>query len=122
MRPGKLARPRIVRLLALADELRGHLEAGSVNQSDLSHLYGMTRARVTQLLNLHKLHPRILAYVRGLGSTVPLCAVTEHRLRPLTGLPPEEQLAAAVEQVPGFAAHMADIRPSGAAGHPGSGA
>jgi hypothetical protein len=107
LRPGKLDRPRIVRLLALADELRGHLEAGTVNQSDLSHLYGMTRARVTQILNLLKLHPRILDYVRGLGTTVPLRAVTEHRLRALTGLPPAEQLQAAMEQVPGFADHAA---------------
>jgi hypothetical protein len=33
--------------LALAEEFRGHLDAGGVNQSDLARRHGLTQARVT---------------------------------------------------------------------------
>ena len=87
---GKLKQAPIVRQLALAEELRALLDSGDVNQSGLAHLYGLTRARVTQLLNLLKLHPAILAHLRRADRFTN--RLSERALRPLAYLPPEEQV------------------------------
>jgi hypothetical protein len=76
--------------LALAEELRVLLDARAVNQAGLAHLYGMTRARVTQILNLLRLRPAILAYLRQPDR--PSARVSERRLRSLVSLSPEHQL------------------------------
>jgi hypothetical protein len=100
--PGKLKEVPIVRQLALAEELRALLEAGGVNQSGLAHLHGLTRARVTQLLNLLKLHPAILDYIREQPGQTPRNRPSERKLRGLTRLPPAVQLNRARRLLPGF--------------------
>jgi hypothetical protein len=52
--------PRIARLMALAIRLEGHIRGGHVaNQAELSRLGHVTRARVTQIMNLLQLSPDI---------------------------------------------------------------
>ena len=47
----------IQKTLALAEEFRRQLNGGGLNQSGLAQRYGLTRARVTQVLNLLRLQP-----------------------------------------------------------------
>ena len=73
------------------------------NQADLARTFRLTRARVTQLLQLLDLHPDILAYAKGLPPGTPTKMVTERGLRPLLKLKPEQQLRKAGRVVRGFA-------------------
>lgn len=84
--------PPIQKTLALAEDFRRLLDAGGVNQSGLARLHGLTRARVTQVLNVLKLHPAILAALRDLTPGPHARLYTERRVRRLEGLPLEEQL------------------------------
>jgi len=100
---GKLKEPPIVRQLALAEEFRSLLVSGAVrNQAGLAHLTGLTRARVTQIMNLLKLAPEIRAYLRGLSGQPPKEWATERKLRGLTALSPTAQMDAARCRLPGF--------------------
>ena len=87
--------------LALADEFRAALEAERVNQSQLARRYGLSRQRVTQLLNLHRLHPRIQEFVRALRDVGPRY-LTERRLRPIGKWRHEDQLTELRRLCPAF--------------------
>jgi hypothetical protein len=86
--------PPIVALLALAETMAAELKAGR-KRSELAVVHGLTRARVTQLLDLLRLHPDILAQVRALPPGAPPRRVTERKLRRLVRLPAETQLEVA---------------------------
>ena len=94
--------PRIIRMLTLAEEMKALLDQKSVNHYGLGRLYGMSTPRVTQILNLLKLHPAILDFVRTLSLATPARAVTERKLRTLVPLSQKEQLEAASRLFPGF--------------------
>jgi hypothetical protein len=100
--------PPIQATLALAEELRGRLRAGEVNQADLARLYGVSRARVTQVLLLLKLHPAILDFLRGLPPEPHARLYTERRLRPLLHLEPRGQLRRASLMLRDFAVRVRD--------------
>jgi hypothetical protein len=100
--------PPIQATLALADEFRGRLEAGMVNQAELARLYGVSRARVTQVLLLLKLHPAILDFLRRLPSGPHARLYTERRLRPLLHLEPRSQLRRASVVLRDFAVRKRD--------------
>ena len=96
MRPKKLDEslvPPVTTALALTDEFQRLLDNGAVKRrSDLARRFKLSRARVTQLLDLHKLHPDILAFVRklsGVGSRY----LSVRQLRLLCALPQEQQLS-----------------------------
>ncbi len=56
----KAAIPRISRLLALAHHIQGLLDTGQVRDlAEVAHLGHITRARVTQIMNLLLLAPDI---------------------------------------------------------------
>jgi hypothetical protein len=93
---------RIIELLDQAERFRSRLSAGDVNQADLARLHGITRARVTQILNLLRLHPVIVNYLRARGYVGFGRAPTERLLRPLVAMPAEGQLRAAEERLAGF--------------------
>jgi hypothetical protein len=95
--------PPIQRTLALADEFRRQLDAGGVNQAGLARGHGLTRARVTQVLNLLKLHPTILDFLRVTPPGPRAGLFTERRVRPLLQLEPTDQLKVARDLLPGFA-------------------
>ncbi len=99
--------PRIIALLARAKDFEGRLSSGEIaSRADLARRFGLTRARVTQILNLLKLHSRVVSYLENLGAGTPFRFVTERKLRALTALPVERQVEWAAEHLPGW-------RPSG---------
>jgi hypothetical protein len=52
--------PRVVRMLALAHRWHRLIDEGHVkDQAEIATLMGLTRARVTQIMNLRWLHPRL---------------------------------------------------------------
>lgn len=94
--------PPVQRTLALVDGFRRQLDAGGVNQSGLAHLHGLTRARVTQMLGLLKLHPAILNFLREMPPGPHAGLFTERRVRPLLALDPAAQVREARTLLPGF--------------------
>ena len=94
----------VIKLLEQAEEFQTLLSSGAVtHRAELARQHGLTRARVTQLMNLLELHPVVLAYVRSLPSGIPMCLVTERKLRRLTRLPQEQQIDEALRELAGFA-------------------
>lgn len=78
--------PRVARVLALAHHWRALIQSGAVrDQADLARLVGVSRARVTQVMNLLWLAPDIQETVlRGrfesLADETALRAVASHEL------------------------------------------
>lgn len=63
--------PRITRLLALAHRFAGLIESGDVKDyADVARLAGVTRARVTQIMNLLHLAPDIQEALLDLPRTL----------------------------------------------------
>ncbi len=87
-RPVSAPQPaRIARLLALAHLLEQEVRAGKTDLAGIARRYGLTRARVTQLLNLTLLAPEVQA-------DVVTRKVTERALRSLSSQPSwRDQLA-----------------------------
>jgi hypothetical protein len=100
----------IVLLLNRAEEFRRLLDSGAVrNQADLARMFCLTRARVTQLLQLLDLEPSIRAYAKSLPPGTPTNMVTERGLRLLLKLPTSVQLRKARRVVPGFADYLSSV-------------
>ena len=79
--------PRIACLLALAHRLEQEVRRGETDLAGIARRYGLTRARVTQLLNLTLLAPEVQA-------EVVTQKVTERALRSLSSQPSwRDQLA-----------------------------
>ena len=51
------------------------------NQSDLTRLKGVSRARITQLINILKLDKKIKTKIEKLGDPLPNRAISERQLR-----------------------------------------
>ena len=76
----------------LAREWEKMLRSGkSASQTALARKLGVSRVRVTQVLNLLRLAPDVLEKIAGLGDPLTSPAVTERKLRPLVNLPRVEQ-------------------------------
>ncbi len=60
-------------------------------RADLARLFGISRARVTQILRLLKLDPEVIESLAILGDPLPSPMITEHQLRSLVNLALEEQ-------------------------------
>ena len=88
--PSSLGRvPRIARLMALALRFESLIQTGAVaDQAELARLGHVTRARITQIMNLLQLAPEIqealLFLPRVTAGSDPLC---ERQLRPIAALP-----------------------------------
>jgi hypothetical protein len=95
--------PKVVGDLALAEGFQELLDAGEArNRADLARRFRLTRARVTQLMGMLRLHPTILAYVRSLSAGTPTRMVTERGLRAVMRLPGPRQIEAARRFILGF--------------------
>lgn len=81
--------PRVARLLALAHRYRHLVESGGVKDyADLARIVGVSRARITQLMNLLHLAPDIQEAVLDLPLTVRGRDVLfEGDLRPIAATP-----------------------------------
>jgi DNA-binding XRE family transcriptional regulator len=79
--------------IALAREWHGTLiEKPGLTRADLARQVGVSRARITQVLHLLDLAPKVVETFAALGNPMPMPYVTERSLRPLTGLPFDQQL------------------------------
>jgi hypothetical protein len=63
-----------------------------VSPATLARQLGVSRARVTQVLRLLRLTPKVRKTIAALGDPLPVPIVTERRLRPMINLPAHEQL------------------------------
>tara|TARA_R110002073_G_scaffold325401_1_gene504387 strand:+ start:1437 stop:1796 length:360 start_codon:yes stop_codon:yes gene_type:complete len=94
--------PPVAKALALSDEFQRLLDSGTVKRrADLARRFKLSRARVTQLLDLHKLHPDILDFVRNLSGLGPR-DLSVRQLRLLCPLPHEQQLSLFEARYPEF--------------------
>jgi len=85
--PNEQDKPEPVNLIMLVLAFRKMLDEGTVNnQSHLAQQVGLTRARVTQLFNLLKLPPAIVAELSAAKDPAQIVFYTERRLRPVTKL------------------------------------
>jgi hypothetical protein len=76
--------PRIVGLLAQAEEFQRLLDTGVVeSRADLARRFHLSRARVTQILNLLRLDRALLVRLRALPAGTPGSEISERRLRKL---------------------------------------
>jgi hypothetical protein len=84
--PGRV--PRVARLLALAHRFEKLVQAGDVRDyADLARLSGVTRARITQIMNLLHLAPEIQDEILHLPRTLEgRDRVTERHLRKIVAL------------------------------------
>jgi len=84
-KPQKAARtPRVVELLCKAMEWQALLANGKIaNQADIARREGITRARVTQVLDLLRLAPEIQEKILTLTDPLHRRPVTERMLRPI---------------------------------------
>jgi hypothetical protein len=79
--------------VALALEWRRAIDSGHYSsQADLARKKGVSRARVTQILNLLRLAPRVIEIVMDLGDPLPAPMVTERQLRRLINPSVQNQL------------------------------
>ncbi len=100
-RPPQSQPPRVARHLALAHEIERRVRAGELD--DLAHsarVFGLTRARVTQIVSLTLLAPVIQAEILALPSvTAGRDPITERTLRPIVAEPAWERQVAMWEQL-----------------------
>ncbi len=93
--------PSVVARLAQAEYFERLLSTGEVqHRAELAQRYGLARSRVTQLMSLLKLDPRLVERVRTLEPGTMERLVTERKLRPLAKLARDEQLAEAANAMP----------------------
>jgi len=85
--------PRVARLMALAIRLDGLIRAGVVtDQAALARLGQVTRARLTQIMNLLLLAPEIQETLLFMPATERGCdAITERELRQIVAAPDWEE-------------------------------
>jgi hypothetical protein len=84
-RPQKTPKtPKVAELLRKAMEWKGLLESGKgVTKADIARREGLSRARVTQIMDLLNLAPDIQKYILSMPETVRKPVVTERSLRPI---------------------------------------
>jgi hypothetical protein len=99
----RLGPPRVTQLLLQAEDFRRLLDcAEAVNQAELARRFRLTRARVTQLLQLLDLAPEIRNFIKTLGPETPERMVTERKLRNLARFDHHGQIRWADEHIEGF--------------------
>jgi hypothetical protein len=104
LRPQQDTPPALLVLLQRAEAYQRQLDSGEApSLAYLARANGLTRARMTQLMNLLKLHPDIISYIRAMPKAPRDTWVTEARLRTISALPHPKQLAQATRALPGFA-------------------
>lgn len=78
--------PRITRLMALAIKFQAMVDSGELNDyADIARLGYVTRARMTQIMNLLLLAPDIQEHILGLPETSRETSISERQLRELVG-------------------------------------
>ena len=90
----KVCKRRYRNPIYLAKEWRGALDNGEyVSLAALARHLKVSRARVTQILNLLKLAPEVIERISSLGDPITSEVIAEKRLRPLLALTTDKQKA-----------------------------
>lgn len=85
-------KPHLVELIEQAESFQRMLDTGEArSRAHLASAFGLSRPRVTQIMNLLKLHPEILEAVRRMPLDAPGRWITEKQLRPLVQMDRDEQ-------------------------------
>ncbi len=79
--------------LVVAQEWHALMADGGLNQADLAHELKVSRARVTQVMKLLDLDPKVVATIVALGDRLSRRVITERALRPMVGTPVDQQTA-----------------------------
>jgi len=82
---GKKKSPPGPHPLHIAKKFQNQIEAGSVNKAELARKHGMSRARVTQIMNLLKLESGIKEEILNMSKPEQQY-FTERKLRKIAGL------------------------------------
>jgi len=92
-KPGKTKPARTYRNpIFLAREWRKALDSGEcTSQTALARKLGVSRVRVTQVLNLLRLSAQVIDQIASLGDPLSSQIVTERTLRPMIPIPEAEQ-------------------------------
>lgn len=81
--------PRISRLMALAIKFQDMVDRGEVRDyADLARLGYVTRARITQIMNLLNLAPDIQEEILNLAASVENTTIPERQIRSITKIVP----------------------------------
>ena len=81
--------PRIARLMALAIKFQDMVDRGEVRDyADLARLGYVTRARITQIMNMLNLAPNIQEEILGLDASVEHATPTERQIRSIEKIVP----------------------------------
>lgn len=92
--------PRVAELLRKAIEWQRFLESGKVpSQAEIARQEGITRARVSQILSLLNLAPKIQEYILSMPRTARQQVVTERSLRHITVLNDHKQQVMEFEEL-----------------------
>ena len=67
------------------------MSEGNLTQADLARKLKVSRARVTQVLHLQDLDPKVAATIVALWDPLLVRVITERALRPIVGLPLDQQ-------------------------------
>ena len=87
--------------IILAQEWQGILAAGKyASPAEMARRIGVSRARVTQVLQLLKLSPNVLDRIVALGDLLPSSIITERSLRLIVNMPLEGQNRWIAETLP----------------------
>jgi len=90
----KVCKRRYRNPIYLAKEWRGALDNGEYTSlAALAHHLKVSRARVTQIMNLLKLSPEVVEILSSLGDPISGPVLAEKRLRPMLALTAEQQKA-----------------------------
>lgn len=86
--PGPPHIPRIARLMALAIKFQDMIERGEVHDyADIARLGYVTRARLTQIMNLTLLSPQVQEMLLMQNGGEPNRVLREHDLRAIAAIP-----------------------------------
>ncbi|MCU0692744.1 MAG: hypothetical protein MUF54_15190 [Polyangiaceae bacterium] len=89
-----------------AEEIKAQLDEAGSNRAAVARNLHLTRPRVTQLMKLLDLHPKIREYIKSLPPGTPERMVTERGLRAFVEKQLDKQVSLAVGSVKGFKEFM----------------
>ncbi len=100
---GEDREPGVYRLLRQAKVFRELLDAREVEtRADLARRMGVSRARVTQVMGVWRLHRPVVEHLRAMAARGAPCDVGEHEVRALVGRSEVEQDRWARKRLAGY--------------------
>ena len=64
----------------IALEMKELMERGNISRAELKRRVRLSRARITQIMNLLKMSPEVIEMIKGLGDNFKRPLITERKL------------------------------------------